>query len=98
MDQKLKTSKQMERHFKGVANHRRIDILLLIASEGGISVEEMSERLQTNFKTISQHARSLTQSGLVLKNYKGRKVEHVLSPYGKIFAKFVKDFRHLGSK
>ena len=27
-----KTAKQMERHLKGIANHRRIDVLLLVNS------------------------------------------------------------------
>jgi len=28
---KTKSAKQLERHFKGIANHRRIEILFLIA-------------------------------------------------------------------
>ena len=27
----MKTAKQLERHFKGMANHKRIEILLLVA-------------------------------------------------------------------
>ena len=51
---KTKTSKQLERYFKGAANHRRISILLLVLKSPGISVEGISESLDCNFKTISE--------------------------------------------
>ncbi len=79
----MKTAKQLERHFKGVANHRRISILLLIGQHPRITLEEIADTLHCNFKTISEHTRRLVQAGLVNKNYRGRKVEHDLSPYGK---------------
>jgi len=92
MDGKVKTAKQMERHFKGIANHRRIDILLLVAKERGITVEDIADNLKTNIKTISEHTRRLVQAGLVNKQYRGRTVEHSLSPYGKYFVNFIKTF------
>ena len=91
---KIKNSKQLERHFKGVANHRRIEILLAIGGSEGITVEGLAERLQCNFKTVSEHTRRLVQSGLVNKKYEGRSVLHSLSPYGKEFFKFITTFRH----
>ena len=84
-----KTAKQLERHFKGVANHRRIAILVLVAKNPGMTLENISETLDCNMKTTSEHVRRLTQAGLVNKNYKGRHVEHTISPYGKIFADFI---------
>ena len=92
MNGKIKTAKQMERHFKGIANHRRIDILLLISKEKGITVEDIAENLKTNIKTISEHTRRLVQAGLINKQYRGRSVEHSLSPYGKYFVDFIKAF------
>lgn len=89
---KSKTVKQLERHFKGVANHRRIAILLLVLKNPGISVEGISESLSCNFKTISEHTRRLVQAGLLNKEYKGRKVEHRVSPYGRIFCNFISNF------
>jgi DNA-binding MarR family transcriptional regulator len=88
----LKTAKQLERYFKGAANHRRIDILFVVEKNDGISVEEIADLLQTNFKTISQHTHSLVRAGLLNKKYAGRQVVHSLSPYGKSFAKFMKSF------
>ena len=84
----------MERHFKGVANHNRIEILFLVARQPNITVDEIAEGLQRNFKTISEHARRLAHSGLINKTYKGRSVGHTLSPYGKIFIKFIQSFQH----
>ena len=89
---KAKTAKQLERHFKGVANHRRIGILLLVARNPNITLEEISENLDCNMKTISEHTRRLVQAGLINKEYKGRTVEHRVSPYGKIFTDFIAKF------
>ena len=56
---KIKTAKQMERHLKGVANHYRIEILLLIAERDGITLEDIVETLGANEKTIGEHTRRL---------------------------------------
>lgn len=94
MRRSLKTAKQMERHLKGIANHWRIEILLLIAREPGISVEGIASNLRCNFKTISEHTRRLVQAGLVGKKYAGRSVIHGLTPYGTNFVSFLKTFQH----
>ncbi len=85
-------ARQLEKYLKGVANHRRIDILRLIAKENGISLEGIADGLGCNFKTISEHTRKLAQADLVEKTYKGRIVTHSLSPHGKIFHKFIMTF------
>ncbi len=88
----MKTPKQLERYFKGAANHRRLAILLLIAENDGITVEDIADNLKCNFKTVSEHTRRLVQAGLLNKNYQGRSVAHSLSPYGNIFIQFIKKF------
>ena len=88
----MKTPRQLERYFKGAANHRRIAILIIVEKNDGISVEGIADELQANFKTISQHTRSLVHAGLLNKTYQGRQVAHALSPYGKSFLKFIKTF------
>jgi len=87
-----KSAKQMERHLKGVANHRRIQILFLVASEEGISVEGISNNLQCNFKTVSEHIRRLMLAGLIDKKYEGHYVRHKLTPYGHVFLNFLTSF------
>lgn len=91
---KIKTSKQLERHFKGIANHRRIDILFMVRDSEGITLEEMSDRLGVNFKTLSEHTRRLVVAGLLVKKYQGRKVAHFLSPYGFKLYGLIKIFSH----
>ncbi len=88
----MKTSKQLERYFKGAANHRRLDILRLIDRSDGITLEKIAEILECNIKTVSEHTRRLAQAGLLNKKYRGREVEHSLSPYGKRFVAFTKTF------
>lgn len=90
----MKTAKQLERHFKGVANHRRIEILRLIAKSGGISLDNIAESLNCNIKTISAHTQKLVQAGLVNKEYRSREVAHFLLPYGKTFYKFITIFSY----
>ena len=87
-----KSPKQLERYFKGAANHRRIDILFTVEANDGITVEEITNALGANFKTVSQHTRALRQAGLLNKEYRGRQVMHSLSPYGKAFLKFMRTF------
>ena len=83
----------MEWHLKGMANHHRIDILLLIAAREEITLEDIVETLEANEKTIGEHTRRLFQAGLINKKYRGKFVEHTLSPYGKTFVRFLKFFQ-----
>jgi DNA-binding transcriptional ArsR family regulator len=83
----------MERHLKGMANHYRIEILLLVAEHSGITLEDITETLSANEKTLGEHTRRLYQAGLINKKYRGKFVEHTLSPYGKTFVGFLKSFQ-----
>ncbi|KKW22036.1 MAG: hypothetical protein UY65_C0033G0002 [Parcubacteria group bacterium GW2011_GWA2_51_12] len=90
---KMKTAKQMERHLKGMANHYRIEILMLIAEREKVTLEDIVKIIDANEKTIGEHTRRLFQAGLINKKYRGRFVEHSLSPYGKTFVSFLKSFQ-----
>ncbi len=92
---KLKSAKQMERHLKGVSNHRRIEILLLIDKNDGITLEDIVDSLKANEKTIGEHTRRLAVAGLINKKYNGRYAEHSLSPYGKLLVEFLKSFQRI---
>lgn len=91
--EKIKTAKQMERHLKGMANHYRIEILLLVAVHEKITLENIVEMLGANEKTIGEHTRRLYNAGLINKKYRGKFVEHTLSPYGKTFVRFLQLFQ-----
>lgn len=82
----------MERHLKGVANHRRIEILFIVAERSGITLDGICQATGGNSKTLSEHTKKLTQAGLINKTYIGRGVAHSLSPYGRRFLKFLKSF------
>ena len=90
---KLKTAKQMERHLKGIANHYRIEILLLITDKPRLTLDEIVKTIGANEKTLAEHTRRLHVAGLINKNYRGHFVEHTLSPYGKTFVRFLSAFR-----
>src|SRR3989344_1339713 len=91
---KQKTAKQLERHFKGVANLYRIEIVKFIAENPGITLESIAENLDRNLKTKGEHTRRLVIAGLVNKEHEGRFVVHTLSPYGKVFYTFITTFSH----
>ena len=85
----------MERHLKGVSNHYRIEILLLVAGKEGITLDNIVETIGANSKTLGEHTRRLVHAGLINKKYRGKFVEHALSPYGKTFVNFLKLFQHI---
>lgn len=93
--QKIKTAKQMERHLKGISNHHRIEILFLVSEYERITLRAIVRILKANKKTIGEHTRRLQQAGLINKNYRGKFVEHTLSPYGKTFIRFLQAFKHI---
>mgnify|MGYP001609286305 CR=1 FL=1 len=80
--------KTVERILKGAANHRRLQILDLLQKRPELSVEEIAELLNVNFKTISGHIQKLAIAGLVLKRYEGNSVRHKLTSRGLSILKF----------
>lgn len=91
----MKSAKQMERHLKGMANHYRIEILIFVAKREGATLEDIVEAIGANGKTIGEHTRRLHQAGLINKKYRGKFVEHSLSPYGKTFVQFLQAFQRV---
>ncbi|KKU57278.1 MAG: hypothetical protein UX81_C0040G0002 [Parcubacteria group bacterium GW2011_GWA2_47_12] len=92
---KIKTAKQMERHFKGISNHYRIEILLLVAAREGITLEDIVKTVGANEKTLGEHTRRLYHAGLLNKKYRGKFVEHALSPYGRTLVRFLQSVQKL---
>lgn len=81
---------QLERIFKGISNHRRIEILELLKEKPELSIIDISEVLAVNFKTISEHVRRLAIAGLVLKRSDGNSVRHKLTDRGQSILKFLR--------
>jgi predicted transcriptional regulator len=82
--------RRLERIVKGFANHRRIQILELIEKEPELSVLEIAEKLNLNFKTASEHIRRLAIAGLLLKRSAGLNVRHKVSDRGLTILKFLR--------
>lgn len=75
---------------KGIANHRRISILLLLERSPGLSLLNIAERLKWNLKTTADHVRRLTLAGLVSKGRHRGSVPHKLTKRGQIVLKFLR--------
>ena len=90
---KAKTARQLERHLKGIANHYRIQILLLLHKNDGMTLGDIIEALGANEKTIGEHTRRLYHAGLINKKYRSQFVEHTLSPYGRMCVDFLTVFQ-----
>lgn len=69
--------------FKGLANHRRLEILDLLQERNKLTLGEISDELNSDFRTISEHCRRLHLAGLISKKYKGRSVLHSLTYLGR---------------
>jgi predicted transcriptional regulator len=82
--------RQLERIVKGAANHRRIQILELLKQSPELSLFEISDALNINLKTASEHTRKLALAGLVLKRNEDKFVRHTLSPRGKVILTFLR--------
>jgi len=93
MNKRTKTAKQMERHLKGLGNHYRIEILLLLDKSRGLTVDDITERLDANYKTVAQHVSNLVRAGLIEKSQEHSSVHNRLSPYGEACVEFLKKFQ-----
>jgi len=90
MELKKGKFRYIERIVKGFANHRRIQILELLKKEPEFSVLDISNTLNINFKTASEHIRRLAISGLVMKRSDGVNIRHKLTARGEYILKFLR--------
>lgn len=85
-----KTNRELERIIKGFANHRRLQVLGLLYKEPELSVQEISERLKSDFKNISAHINKMAIAGLLMKRSDSKAVRHKLTKRGNVILKFVR--------
>jgi len=85
-----KTNRELDRIIKGIANHRRLQVLKLLDKEPKLSVREISEELKSEFKNISAHISKMAIAGLVMKRNEGSIIRHKLTNRGKKILKFVR--------
>ena len=88
--QNNKTYYDLERIVKGVANHRRIEILEILVKKPEMSVVEVADKLKLNFKTTSEHIRKMAISGLLMKRSDSKSIRHKLTKRGELILKFLR--------
>lgn len=82
-------TKRLEKIVRGFSNHRRIEILELLEAYPELCVGQISQKLQIEIRTTSEHLRRLAIAGLVDKRYAGREVRHALTPRSLGILKFL---------
>ena len=87
---KSKDFYHLQKIVRGFSNHRRIEIMNLLDTESDLSLSEISEKLNINFKTASEHVRRLALAGLITKRNRGATVLHALTKRGIIILKFLR--------
>lgn len=75
---------------KGVASHRRLQILDLLNRQPELSVLDISERLKMGYENASDHVRKMAAAGLLLKRNEGPAVCHKLTPRAESMLVFCK--------
>lgn len=85
-----KTKRELERIIKGVANHRRLQILELLDKKPELSLQEIAEEIKSDFKNISAHVAKMAVAGLVMKRSDSKSVRHALTKRGNVILKFVR--------
>jgi len=86
----MKSYRRLEGLVRGFSNHRRIQILEFLERHPETSVEDISDLLRVNFKTISGHLKRLAIAGLIVKGMRGKLVFHKLSPRGQMVLGWLK--------
>ena len=82
--------RKVERITKGIASHRRMEIMDLLQRKPELSVIEVSEVLKMSLKNTSAHINRLAISGLLMKRHDGNFVRHKLTNRGTMTLKFIR--------
>jgi DNA-binding IclR family transcriptional regulator len=82
--------RKLERIVRGFSNHRRIQVLTLLAAQPELDLAAIARATGTNYKTASEHVRRLAIAGLVLKKAKGAHVLHAVSTRGRLVLRFLR--------
>ena len=90
MEKQNKTYYDLERIVKGFANHRRIEILELLAKRPELSVAEIADKVKSNFKTTSEYIRKMAIAGLLMKRSDSKNIRHKLTKRGELILKFLR--------
>lgn len=87
---KEKNYRTLERLVRGFANHRRIQLMEVLKRTPEMSVDEIAELLNINYKTAADHLRRLAIAGLVLKKSDSVSIRHKLTARAEYVLKFLR--------
>ena len=86
----MKKFNQIEYIVKGFANKRRIEIIFLLKKKPELSVKEISDAINMDYKNTSAHLLKMMATGLVAKRNTQRDVRHKLTNKGEKVFEFLK--------
>jgi len=81
---------ELERIVRGFSNHRRIQILDLLERKPELSIVDIAEELDVDFRTVSSHVKKLSNTGLLMKRHDLQSMRHKLTRRGKKILMFVR--------
>jgi len=79
-----KPENSQERIFKGLANHRRLQILRILQNRGPVSLDKVAEICGIQAPTACEHARKLRLAGLVFRRRLRRCIHLELTERGEV--------------
>lgn len=83
----------IEKVMKGMANKRRLQILVLLDEEGGLTLSDISERLNMGYLNVSDHARKMIASGLISRKNEGVTIHLSITTLGRNILVFCKKLK-----
>src|SRR4051812_4170466 len=89
----MMTSRQLERVVRGFSNHRRIQMLMLVAATPELDVFTLARTCGVDVRTASEHTQKLVRGGLLRKRSEGRRVLHTVSPRGADVLRFLRSLK-----
>ena len=92
---KPKSARKMQQIIRGFSHANRIQIIELIYIRPNLSVNDIADNLNMDFRNASQHLQKMASSGLVFKHNEGNEVLHSLTALGmkiRVFLRKLKDY------
>lgn len=81
--------RQTARIGRGVANHRRVQLLRLLDTKPGLSVGQIARQLKLRQPTATEHLKKMIEGGLVIRRRQGTSARIELTDRGRAVLKFL---------
>ncbi|HEX9679133.1 MAG TPA: ArsR family transcriptional regulator [Candidatus Saccharimonadales bacterium] len=76
---------------KGVANAKRVAVLLALARKSPLYIDEIQDNVPMHYKTLNMHLQRLHRSGLIAKEFKGPTIQIYITKRGKQILTFLRN-------